>query len=218
MHLLHAFTPDGTPLGTLSAEAWTREPKDEKTQAKRGSSEKRVQIARKPFEEKETYRWLQTAEHCEDIKQHCQQTQLVMLADRECDITEVIDYCTTQQNFDWVIRSDIDRVLNKARKQDPSIKVRDQLASTKPLYSHQLSIRSREQWGSQSLKQRPGKADRDAMDDRATVQSAQECGARLSHVASSTSIVFYLRWRCIHHRVAQLLCVPSQSYSRRRAL
>ncbi len=162
LHLLHAFTPDGTPLGTLSAEAWTREPKDEKPKAKRGSSEKRVQIARKPFEEKETVRWLQTAEHCEEIKQHSQQTQLVMLADRECDITEVIDYCTKQQSFDWVIRSDVDRVLNKARKQDTSIKVRDLLGSTKPLYRQQLSIRSREQWGSQSLKQRPGKADRDA--------------------------------------------------------
>ncbi len=162
LHLLHAFTPDGTPLGTLSAEAWTREPKDEKSKAKRGSSEKRVQIARKPFEEKETVRWLQTAEHCGEIKQHCQQTQLVMLADRECDITEVIDYCTTQQSFDWVIRSDVDRVVNKARKQDASIKVRDQLGSKKPLYRQQLSIRSREQWGSQSLKQRPGKADRDA--------------------------------------------------------
>jgi hypothetical protein len=25
LHPLHAFTPDGTPLGTLSATAWTRE-------------------------------------------------------------------------------------------------------------------------------------------------------------------------------------------------
>ena len=46
------FTTDGTPLGTVSAEAWSRGPKPD-TPAKRGSSEKRIQINRKPFEEKE---------------------------------------------------------------------------------------------------------------------------------------------------------------------
>jgi hypothetical protein len=30
LHLLHAFMPDGTPLGSVSAEAWTREPSNDK--------------------------------------------------------------------------------------------------------------------------------------------------------------------------------------------
>ena len=39
-----------------------------------------------------------------------------MLADRESDITEVIDLCRAQSDFDWIIRSDGDRVLNKQKQ------------------------------------------------------------------------------------------------------
>ncbi|MCA9171788.1 MAG: IS4 family transposase [Planctomycetales bacterium] len=173
LHLLHAFTTDGTPLGTLSAEAWTRESVTDKPKAKRGSSAKRMEVARKPFEEKETYRWLQTAEHCQDIKQHCADTQLVMLADRESDITEVIDYCTSQHQFDWVIRADGDRVLNKQNKAETSIRVHDYLSHTKPLYRDSLSIRARLSWGSESVKHRPGKADREARNVKVTVHSGE---------------------------------------------
>ncbi len=36
LHLLHAFTVDGTPLGTVAAEAWTREDKSDAPKPKRG--------------------------------------------------------------------------------------------------------------------------------------------------------------------------------------
>ena len=170
LHLLHAFTTDGTPLGTLCAEAWTRPPK-ESNKAKRGSSEKRVQCSRKPLEEKETVRWLETSKHCEYVAEHCPDTQLVMLADRESDITEVIDYCRGQSNFDWVIRSDVDRTLNKVSKKDTSVSVLDHLSASDPLCRQTLSIRSREQWGSRSIKQRPGKADRDAREVEVSVHA-----------------------------------------------
>ncbi len=132
-----------------------------------------MQCARKPFEEKETFRWLQTAEHCGEIKEQCPQTQLVMLADRESDITEVIAYCTTQDKFEWVIRSDGSRVLNKDCKADSSVAVREQLSQTEPLYQQQLSIRNRVQWGSTSLRQRPGKADRNAREVTVSVHAAK---------------------------------------------
>ena len=85
LHLMHGFTLDGIPLGTVSGEAWSREPKPDKP-VQRGSSEKRVQIKRKTFEEKETYRWLTTAEHCRAVQSRLPNTQLVMLADRESAI------------------------------------------------------------------------------------------------------------------------------------
>ncbi len=160
LHLLHAFTTDGTPLGTVSAEAWTREPKSDEPAPKRGSSEKRVQIKNRPFHDNETYRWLTTAEHCTDVRSHVPQTQLVMLADRESDITEVIDFCRCQTGFDWIIRSDGGRILNKDVKSDPSIAVRESLRKTKALFDRELEIRQRHSWGSATVKHRPGKADR----------------------------------------------------------
>ncbi|MDB4614648.1 transposase DNA-binding-containing protein, partial [bacterium] len=84
LHLTHAFTTDGTPLGTVCAEAWTREKRPKKPArkkpAKRSASAKRVDTAKRPFEEKESVRWLQTAQHCVDVQSEIPDTQLVMLA------------------------------------------------------------------------------------------------------------------------------------------
>ena len=52
LHLLHAFTTDGTPLGTVCAEAWTREPSPA-SRPQRTAGEKRVACARKPIEQKD---------------------------------------------------------------------------------------------------------------------------------------------------------------------
>lgn len=171
LHLLHAFTVDGTPLGTFSAEAWTREVKSEPG-PKRGTTAMRMEIASKPFAEKETFRWLQTAEHCEEIKQSLPETQLVMLADRESDISQVLAYCSEQTEFDWVIRAGSDRVVNKGSSTEPATKVRDQLRDRKPLCRKQLAIRGRESWGGESIKHRPGKADRQAREVMVTVHCA----------------------------------------------
>lgn len=161
LHLLHAFTADGTPLGTLSAEAWTRENSNAEPKTKRGSSERRMQCARKPFEQKETHRWLTMSQHCEEIAEDCPETQLVMLADRECDITEVVDYCRAQRAFDWVIRSEGSRVLHKQNKKESSISVHQALSQSVPLFDRELDIRERQSWGNgKQLKHRPSKSDR----------------------------------------------------------
>jgi hypothetical protein len=170
LHLLHAFTPDGTPLGTLAAKAWARA-QPATNQTKRGSSEKRVQCARKPFHQKETHRWLATSQHCTEIKRHTPDTQLIMLADRESDITDVIDYCHKQDQFDWIIRGDGDRVLHRESTSETSVRVHDHLSRTKPLYRDTLTIRARLSWGSQSIKHRPGKADRLARDVKVSVHA-----------------------------------------------
>ena len=132
-------------LGTLVRRSVdSRSPSRKKKKLKRGSSAKRVQCARKPFEEKESYRWLTTAEHCAEIKSHCPQTQLIMLADRESDITQVIDYCRGQYDFDWIIRSEGSRVLNRENKGDTSISVHDSLSKSQPLFQRELDIRARD--------------------------------------------------------------------------
>ena len=53
LHLLHAFTPDGTPLGTVQATAWAR---DEGPSIRQTLS--KVERATRPLEEKESYRWV----------------------------------------------------------------------------------------------------------------------------------------------------------------
>lgn len=180
LHLTHAFTIDGTPLGTVCAEVWTREkPADESSSAttlakrrrKRSASEKRVDCARRPLEDKESVRWLRTAEHCVDVQKELPNTQLVMLADRESDISDVIAFCSEQQTCDWIISGGAARVLAKKSPDEPSVPVRDELSSTKERFTKELNIRARQSWGSDTLKkqQRPGKADRDAREATVSV-------------------------------------------------
>ena len=148
LHPLMAFTTDGTPLGTVYAQAWAREANTD--QPKLSANKRRVACHQKPIEEKETYRWLESAEQCQAIKADCPDTQLVMVADRESDITEVIDYCNSQEEFDWVIRGGVDRVLARTNKLDASVKVRDQLLDGKIRFEKQMPIKARVSWGTPS--------------------------------------------------------------------
>jgi hypothetical protein len=84
LHPLHAFTPDGTPLGTLSATAWVRA--DEPICA----SLSRAERAATPIEEKESYRWVTTLEQAQAEAEHCPSTQLICVADSEADIYEFV--------------------------------------------------------------------------------------------------------------------------------
>lgn len=166
LHPLIAFTTDGTPLGTLYAQAWSRK---KRTGPRLSTSARHVACHQKPIEEKETYRWLEAAEQCEAIKAHCPETQLVMIADRESDITDVIDYCNTQDHFEWVIRGGVDRILSRKNKGEASVRVRDELRSGKVRFEKQMPIRARVAWGSPTLKQHPSQADRDAREITVTV-------------------------------------------------
>jgi hypothetical protein len=160
LHPLVAFTTDGTPLGTLYAQAWSRE--DKTGQPKLSTNARHVANHQTPIEEKESYRWLETAKQCAELKSQCPDTQLVMVADRESDIVDVLDYCTQQTDFDWVIRGGMKRILAKSDKSEPSVPIVDQLREGKVRLEKPVSIRGRESWGSNQIKHRIGQADREA--------------------------------------------------------
>jgi hypothetical protein len=98
-----------------------------------------------------------------------------MLADRESDISNVIAGCSDQNEFDWIIRGGSERVVAKSTVDRTSGRVTDQLREQPALFQQDLSIRSRQQWGSNSLKQRPGKADRDRREVTVEARSGRVC-------------------------------------------
>jgi hypothetical protein len=80
VHPLVAFTPDGTPLGTVSMQIWAREE----------SAADPVPPRRdRPIEEKESFRWVQGLRAARDVAQELPQTQVVCLADSDADLYEV---------------------------------------------------------------------------------------------------------------------------------
>ena len=107
LHLMHAFTPDGTPLGTVQAIPWTRE--GDKLPLSSQSSRRRADT---PIEEKESFRWLLSMHEASERARGCPQTQIVYVADSEADIYDVIATgMEPPRTADWIVRSCQDRAL-----------------------------------------------------------------------------------------------------------
>src|SRR6185436_11357822 len=100
LHDLHAFAPDGTPLGTVYAVAWTRD-----EHAVRSRSLSRAERAAMPIEQKESYRWVQSLQRAGEEANRCRNTKFVCIADSEADIYEVLVEGTAQPwNASWILR------------------------------------------------------------------------------------------------------------------
>lgn len=75
LHNSHAFTPQGVPLGVVSADCWARDP------AEHGS--------RRAPDERESRKWLDAWRVLQEIAPRVPETQLVSIGDREADLFEL---------------------------------------------------------------------------------------------------------------------------------
>lgn len=124
LHPLMAFTPDGTPLGTLYAELWTRD-----SQPKPDGADE-ADRKHTPIEEKESVRWFNAQRQAQEIACETPQTHFVSVADSEADIFEVIQLSQeSPENFDWVIRACQDRGLVPPEETTESEQSNDCVAS-----------------------------------------------------------------------------------------
>lgn len=79
LHETLAFTPEGLPLGLLAAKCWARD----------GSEAEKDD--RRPIEEKESFRWLESYRRVAEAQKLCPDTMLVSVGDRESDIYELLE-------------------------------------------------------------------------------------------------------------------------------
>jgi hypothetical protein len=140
LHGMHAFTPDGTPLGTVDALPWARDDKPKLASQTRGER------AATPIEEKESFRWLLCLRHARAEANRCPTTRIVYMADSEADIYEVIAEGTEEPcTVDWIIRSCQDRALVDDDEERFVLDyLRAELLASQVLYEHNISIRGRE--------------------------------------------------------------------------
>ncbi len=134
LHLLHAFTPDGTPLGGVAAEAWTR---DEEIGAKNLSRSER---ARTPIEEKESFRWVTTLEAARRAAESCPTTRCICVADSESDIYEVLEAAGGGEVPDWIVRACQNRTLSEGTEQTL---LWERVAESPELFRQTISVRGR---------------------------------------------------------------------------
>jgi hypothetical protein len=140
LHLLHAFTPDGTPLGTLQAVAWARDP-----QGVHCASMSRGERAATPIEEKESYRWLATLQQARQVARDCPATNCVCVADSEADIYEIfVAGMAEPEHLEWIVRACQNRALSpeNAAEKDAAY-VREHVLAQPVLFTHTTSVRGR---------------------------------------------------------------------------
>jgi hypothetical protein len=147
LHPLMAFTPGGTPLGTLYAEAWTR---DLPGPDKRTKQQKEYDRKHTPIEDKESVRWVDTLIQVQQAASDAPDTQFVMVADSEADIFELFEASEQAPHVDWIVRACQDRALQKpAENTDdtdasaPLAHLREQVLSSPVLFTNQIYARGR---------------------------------------------------------------------------
>jgi len=140
LHAVHTFTPDGTPLGTLHATAWTRD--DGPARRQRLTP---AQRAATPLEDKESYRWVVALRQVREEAPWHPATQLVCVADSEADIYEVlVEGMAEPRSADWIVRACQNRAVQAAATEEPSADtLREQLLMQPLLFSKTIHVRGR---------------------------------------------------------------------------
>jgi IS4 transposase len=122
LHLTVAFTPERVNLGVLGLRMWQR-PQEPVAHER----------ARKPIEEKESYRWLEGYQLACEVQPRCPATLVVNIADREGDIQECFLEAMSREAADraeFIIRAKCNRRI--ANGQDQSY-LWPEMQSTPPL-------------------------------------------------------------------------------------
>jgi hypothetical protein len=135
LHEMHAFLPDGTPLGT----AWAKELNRTEGVSHAPAAQKAHQRKRTPIEEKESFRWLVGLREARKIAQELPTVQIVCMGDSESDIYEVVAEPRGESPVDWLIRACQDRATDGGVGQ----RMRDEVLATPVLYELELLIRGR---------------------------------------------------------------------------
>lgn len=135
LHEMQAFTPEGTPLGTVWAEVLNRTEGVSHATA----AAKRQERKQTPIEDKESLRWLTGLREARQLAQALPAVQCVCVADSEADIYEVFAEPRGEQPVHWLIRACQDRALQGQAARH----LRDETLATPLLYKVELLIRGR---------------------------------------------------------------------------
>jgi len=119
LHSTLAIAPmNGQSMGLLWQKLWNREPKEKPpknetpTQKKKRQTADRKAARNRPFEQKESYRWVEALTTVEQlVSKHTR--RVIHVFDREGDITEVFDKIRQLQHTGVLVRAAHNRSLDQ---------------------------------------------------------------------------------------------------------
>ena len=143
LHSALAIEPqNGESLGLLWQKLWNRESKptpsvqETPTQKRQRQAQARIEARNRPFEQKESYKWVEALSTVESLVSH--HTRVIHVFDREGDITEVFDKIRQLQHTGILVRaahnrridSDSERLWSKLLAQPSSFEQEIELPQT----------------------------------------------------------------------------------------
>jgi Transposase DNA-binding/Transposase Tn5 dimerisation domain/Transposase DDE domain len=175
LHLTEAFTPDGTPLGAVAVETWTR---DEEHFCQ-PQVEKRKQRKASRIEEKESFRWLQGLREARRVAQELPHVQCIYVADSEADIYHLFVEPRGERPVDWVIRACQQRCVCDEKGASGKT-IREELMLSPVLFSKEITVRGRKAKTACETRKR-----RTSRDGRATIVEVRAAVVTLHPPAQS---------------------------------
>jgi hypothetical protein len=155
LHDMQAFTPEGTPPGTVWAEVVNRA--GGVSHAPAPKKERRRKHT--PIEGKETMRWLAGLRQARAVAGRVPGARCVCVADSEADVYELFAEPRGEPPVDWLVRACQDRALQEG----PGPHLRERVLSTPVLYEVDLLARGREaKTGAESRARRQSRESRRA--------------------------------------------------------
>ncbi len=140
LHPLHAFTPDGVPLGTVAARVWTRSDEASLSAAERQSRRKAL-----PIEEKESQRWIDMLRRGQELAVEVPGTRFICVADSEADIYEYLAAAeAAPSRVDWIVRAAGDRALEPEKDGTSADLLHAEVMKAEVLFTKTITVRGRE--------------------------------------------------------------------------
>jgi hypothetical protein len=139
LHLMEAFTVDGTPLGAVAAEMWTR---DDESFSQPQETKRRQRKAR-PIEQKESFRWLECLRQARGLAQEFPKVQCVCVGDSEADIYHLFAEPRGEHPVQWLIRACQERCVCEEGGQSGDT-IREEVMKSPLLFTKEISIRGRQ--------------------------------------------------------------------------
>lgn len=141
LHLMEAFTTDGTPLGAAWADVQIRD--DEQFQ--QSAEEKRKLRKALPIEEKESFRWLEGLRQAREVAQQSPHVQCVCIGDSEADIYHLFAEPRGEHAVHWLIRACQERcVETEAKNNGKWPTIREVVMGEPVLFTKEITVRGRQ--------------------------------------------------------------------------
>lgn len=143
LHLLQAFTPNRTPLGTVGAMTLIRSDDGETTSAGKTRAERQ----KIPIEEKESYRWVEMLRHSHDVARQHPHVKFITLADSEADIYEYLaEAAAGPENTHFIVRAAQDRAVTDENliHEEAARLIREQVMAAPVMYTQTINVRGRD--------------------------------------------------------------------------